>query len=209
MSGSRMKKMTHRLVCLALPMMLTACASIPASTSNVCSMFEERRSWFRAAERTEERWNVPISVSMAFIQQESSYQARARPERSRLLWVIPWRRPSSAFGYAQALDSTWEEYTQEVGGFMPRRSNFADAIDFIGWYNNNSYRRNNIARDDARSLYLAYHEGNAGFARRSWEDKPELIALANRVQASASNYRQQLGQCRRELERSWWRRVLF
>ncbi|MDT8428613.1 MAG: hypothetical protein RQ757_07595 [Pseudomonadales bacterium] len=202
--------MSYRFGYLLVIAMLTACASSrPASTSNVCSMFEERRSWFKAAERTEQRWNVPIPVAMAFIQQESSYQARARPERNRLLWVIPWRRPSSAFGYAQALDSTWEEYVQEVGGFMPRRSSFADAIDFIGWYNSNSYRRNNIARDDARNLYLAYHEGNAGFARRSWEGNSTLLATANQVQANASRYQAQLGQCRQELERSWWRRVLF
>jgi hypothetical protein len=45
------------------------------------------------------------------------------------------------------------------------------AIDFIGWYNRQSYQRSNIALNDSYHLYLAYHEGHGGFNRRSFKGK--------------------------------------
>jgi len=189
---------------------LTSCiSSPPRNISNVCDMFEERRSWYKSAERTEERWGVPVPVSMAFINQESSYESRARPPRTRILWVIPWRRPSSAFGYAQALDSTWDDYRRDTGNNSARRSNFGDAVDFIGWYNANSNRRNNIPLHDAHNLYLAYHEGNTGFERRTYADKPWLLETAARVQSNADRFGVQYMQCEEDLGRSWLWRVFF
>ena len=186
---------------------LSACAGQPNNPNNVCHMFEDRRAWYKAAEQSERHWGVPVHVSMAFIYQESAYQARVRPDRTRLLWVVPWRRPSSAYGYAQALDATWAEYQRETGNRFARRSNFTDAIDFIGWYNRNSYRRNSIARDDAYNLYLAYHEGNAGYARRSYAGNETLLATANRVQQNADRYRAQFAQCEEALGRNWFQRL--
>jgi hypothetical protein len=193
----------------ALLISLTACLSTrPANPGNVCDMFEERRSWYRAAERTEERWGVPVPVTMAFINQESGFHARARPQRTRLLGFIPWTRPSTARGYAQALNTTWDEYRRETGNMLARRSNFGDAVDFVGWYNQHSYRRNQIQRDDARNLYLAYHEGHTGFNRGSYRDKAWLMPVAERVQQHANRYQQQYAVCRSELSKSWIRRVL-
>lgn len=204
------RAMNTRLALLLLSSLLVSCvASQPRDISNVCHMFEDRRTWYKAADRTEKRWGVPVHVSMAFIHQESSYRARIRPPRNRVLWVIPWTRPSSAFGYAQALDGTWDDYRRDTGNFFARRSSFSDAIDFIGWYNRNSYRRNGIARDDARNLYLAYHQGNTGFARRSYADKPQLLAIADRVQQNANRYQGQYQQCQSKLERNWFMRMLL
>jgi hypothetical protein len=184
---------------------LTACVSSrPANTANVCEMFEERRSWYRAAERTQERWGVPVPVTMAFIYQESAFNARARPARTRLLWVIPWTRPSTARGYAQALSSTWADYQQETGNRFARRQNFADAVDFIGWYNHHSVRRSNIPLTDARNLYLAYHEGHTGYNRGTYQNKGWLLEAAAAVERNAQRYAGQYEQCRGRLDRRWW-----
>jgi hypothetical protein len=191
-----------------LVLLLTACASPPRNTSNICSVFEDRRSWFNAAKDAEERWSVPIPVTMAFIQQESGFRGRARPQRTRiLLGLLPGPRPSNAFGYAQALESTWRDYERATGNEGAKRSDFADAVDFIGWYNNLSYRSNAIAQSDAYSLYLAYHEGNTGFARRSYDDKLWLLDIASKVQANTNLYERQLAGCERELNRSWYERL--
>jgi hypothetical protein len=195
---------TSLLVALFL---LTACASSPRNTGNICSVFEDRRNWFDAARRSEERWSVPIPVTMAFIQQESGFRSKARPPRMRILGFIPGPRPSNAFGYAQALESTWGDYEQATGNNSASRSDFADAVDFIGWYNNMSYRTNNIERGDAHSLYLAYHEGNTGFARRSFEGKQWLIDVASKVQANTNLYERQFAGCERDLNRNWIERL--
>jgi hypothetical protein len=199
----------RKLTLVSLLLLLSACASSPPqNTSNVCSMFEDRRSWYKAAQRSEKRWGVPIPVNMAVLYQESSFQARARPARKMYFGFIPGPRPSNAFGYAQALDGTWNDYRNSSGNWGARRSNFSDAVDFAGWYNNNSNRINGIRRDDAYNLYLAYHEGNGGFRNRSYEGKAWLLTAANNVQANASRYSDQLRTCERRLNRNWFMRLI-
>ncbi len=188
--------------------LLASCASTPPqNTTDVCSMFDERRNWYKAATRAEKRWDVPVHVSMAFIHQESSFQGRARPPRKKYLGFIPGPRPSTAFGYAQALDTTWNEYKQQAGRWNANRANFSDAVDFIGWYNSNSYRRNGIGRDDAYNLYLAYHEGHGGFSRGTYQNKGWLQDAARRVQSNSSQYQRQYQQCEARLGRNWFLRL--
>ncbi len=194
---------------LSLILFLASCASSPPQDiNNVCDMFEARRSWYKAAKRTEKRWGVPVYVTMAIIHQESKYRAKAKPPRKKFLWIFPGPRPSSAYGYAQALDSTWKDYRKKTGNWSAKRSNFGDAVDFIGWYNHNSYKRNGIKRDDAYSLYLAYHEGNGGFAKKTYRKKPWLIQVSKKVQANSARYKKQFATCKKKLGRSWLRRLL-
>ena len=163
--------------------LLSACVSTPPrNIADVCDIFEDRRSWYRAAVEAEKRWDIPVAVNMAFIYQESSFRARAKPERSRILWIFPGPRPSSAYGYAQALDSTWAEYEHNSGNRRASRSNFGDAIDLVGWYNANSRRISSIGASDARNLYFAYHEGNGGYQSGTFREKQWLIDAANNVQ---------------------------
>jgi len=194
---------------LMTAVLLASCtAAQPRNTANVCSIFDDRRSWYKSAKSSSERWGIPIAVNMAFIYQESSFRARAKPERTRFLWVLPGPRPSSAYGYAQALDSTWDEYENRSGNSRASRANFGDAIDFVAWYNANSRQLSHIAPDDARSLYLAYHEGNGGYQRGSYREKRWLLDAAAAVQANADRFATQLGSCQRELDKNWFQRLL-
>lgn len=193
---------------LSIALLAGCVASQPRNAGNVCAIFEERRSWYKAAKASSQRWNIPISVNMAMIYQESSFRARAKPERNRILWIIPGPRPSSAFGYAQALDSTWADYETQSGNNRASRSDFKDAVDFVAWYNAFSRRASNISSNDARSLYLAYHEGNAGFQRGTHSDKRWLLDAAANVQANANRFASQLDSCRSDLEKNWFQRLL-
>ncbi len=183
-------------------------ASQPANTANVCEIFEDRRSWYRAAIKAEQRWGIPTPVNMAFIYQESGFRARAKPARSKLLWVLPGPRLSSAYGYAQAVDSTWNDYMLQSGNWDARRDRFADAIDFVGWYNAMSHRINRIHPQDAENLYFAYHEGNSGFARGSFENKPWLLDTGSRVQANAERFDEQFSRCQDDLDKNWFFRLI-
>lgn len=189
--------------------LLAACASSPpASVADICNIFEDRRAWYNAARRAEQRWGIPISVNMAFIYQESSFESRAKPARNKFLWIFPGRRPSSAFGYAQALDETWQEYEQKSGNSRASRANFSDAIDFVAWYNANSARSSNISNDNAMHLYYAYHEGNGGYRRATYRNKQWLVDAAGRVQSNSSRFAAQLDGCRRELDKNWFQRLI-
>jgi len=198
-----------RKACWWALVVLSACSSaLPANPGDVCSIFAERSSWYRAAIAAEERWQTPIALNMAIMFQESSFRSRARPERERFLWVFPGARPSSAFGYAQALESTWQEYRQQSGNGSASRSDFADAVDFIAWYNAKSRRISGIETTDARAFYYAYHEGNAGFQRGSHLRKRWLIQAADQVQQNSEKFGRQLDLCRSELGKSRFEKLL-
>lgn len=202
------KILSQLLTVTAFGAVLSSCASAPPrSVSDICSIFEERRGWYTAARDAEERWRVPIAVNMAIMYQESGFRSRAKPDRTRILWFIPGPRPSTAFGYAQALDTTWQEYEARSGNRRASRSSFDDAIDFVAWYNANSVRASRIAANDARNLYFAYHEGNGGYQRGTHRNKAWLLETADRVQANSTRFAVQLDSCRRDLDKNWFQRL--
>ncbi|WP_209427796.1 lytic transglycosylase [Pararhodobacter sp. SW119] len=171
--------------------------SAPRNLEDACALANERPRYFSAMQRTERRWGVPVPVQMAIIHAESRFIGNARTPVQWTLGVIPMGRQSSAFGYSQALDRTWEEYQAETRNRRARRDDINDATDFVGWYANKTRERNGIPLTDARNQYLAYHEGHAGFARASYNAKPWLLGVAQRVEVRAAMYDTQLRLCRR------------
>ncbi len=185
-----------RSIAIVLIMGLVGCQTYPPSDiNNLCVIFKEKRAWYKQAKAVEKRRGTPIPVMMAFIHQESSFKANARPGRIEILGVKLWRK-SSSYGYSQAKDGTWDWYRDKANKPLARRNNFADALDFIGWYNSVSKRSAGTALTDAYNLYLAYHEGHGGFKRKNHNKKKWLLAVAKKVENRSKIYTQQLGSCK-------------
>lgn len=176
----------------------------PSNTEDLCKIFKERPHWYRAAVAAEKRWKMPTPVMMAVMHKESSYVSNARPPRDRLLGIVPWRRSSSAYGFAQATDEAWSDYLRETRNRFADRDDFADAIDFVGWYLHRSHRHLNIAPDDARALYLTYYAGMGGYRRGTWRNNDWLKDAAVRVGKRSARYRHQLERCRGLDRRRGW-----
>lgn len=170
--------------------------SAPRQLDNACAIIRERPQYLRALTATERRWGIPVHVQMAAIYQESKFIGNARTPHTFALGVIPMGRQSTAYGYSQALNSTWEEYQDSAGGRRSRRDDFRDATDFMGWYMDESSRKLGISKDDAEAQYLAYHEGRTGYANQSYLGKPWLVEVAAKVGDRAELYRAQLESCR-------------
>jgi hypothetical protein len=190
---------------LTLSVVATSCAPTrPENVEDICAIFEEKSSWYKAAKKSEKRWGTPTHVQMAIIYQESSFNFDARPQRTKLLGFIPWTRPSDAYGYAQALDSTWDWYRKDAGRRSADRDDFDDAIDFVGWYTNKSNEVVGISKWDPYNQYLAYHEGQGGWKKGTYKRKGWLKDTAKRVDYRAKEWGAQLKRCEDDLDTGWW-----
>jgi len=168
----------------------------PRELDNACSIVRERPQYMKAFRRAERRYGVPPEVLMAMIHQESKFIGNARTPHRYALGVIPMGRQSSAYGYSQALDGTWEEYQKETGNRRAKRDDIDDAVDFMGWYMTKTRDRLSIPMTDARNQYLAYHDGHTGYARGTYREKAWLMTVAQRVETRAVTYGVQLATCR-------------
>lgn len=202
-------KRTLAMIVAALALAVVGCSATkpPGRPDDACAIFREKKGWYEEALEARERWGVPIAIQLAFIRQESSFDGDAKPPRRWYLGFIPGPRPSSAQGYAQALESTWKEYRKATGESGADRDEFGDAVDFIGWYNSRSAKMCDIAKHDAYRLYLAYHEGPVGYRRGTYRRKTWLLGTAQRVAGRAAKYGSQLSRCEAELKpksRGWF-----
>ena len=176
---------------------ISACSSIPKNTANSCSIFNERYLWYKHAKKTEKKWGTPIYLQLAIIKMESSFDWLAKPPRQKLFKIVPYKRPSSSFGYSQAVKGTWKQYKEETGNKYATRARFKDSVDFIGWYTSKTEKILKVSKYDAFKQYIAYHEGWGNY--KNFKNNKKVINLANRVEKQSNIYKKQLSDCKNSL----------
>ena len=201
---TRLRTGSLLLVLFSIVMNVSCTTAPPVNVEDICKIFDEKRSWYKAAKKSEQRWGTPKHIQLSIIHQESSFKFNARPPRTKLFGFIPWKRPSNAYGYAQALDSTWEWYKNDSGRRFADRDNFDDAIDFVGWYTNMSNESVGISKWDPYNQYLAYHEGHTGWRRKTYQQKDWLKKAARQVDYRSKEWNVQLQHCEDDLDEDWW-----
>ncbi|WP_235937531.1 lysozyme-like domain containing protein [Marinobacter caseinilyticus] len=200
---ARIKRSTTPVLFLALMTWLVGGFVIMAPTpprdqDNICEIFREQPNWYDHAVNSQQLWGTPVATQMAFVHYESSFRSHIRPPRTRLFGFIPWRRPSTAYGYAQAQDPAWSDYMDDAGSAFATRDQMKHALDFIGWYNRKTHDQLGISFQNPRHLYYAYHEGRTGYRRKTFEHKPGLKKVADRVASRSLSYHSQLASCEQE-----------
>jgi len=130
---------------------------------DACKMMQTRSSWHSSATAASQKWQIPIPSMLAIIRQESRFKATAAARRS------------SAYGFAQALDGTWNAYRRATKSPAADRSSFADSVDFIAWYMTETRKRIGLPPEDVASHYIAYHEGHGGYQSTRWQEKQQII----------------------------------
>tara|TARA_B100000945_G_scaffold113758_1_gene90123 strand:+ start:1752 stop:2351 length:600 start_codon:yes stop_codon:yes gene_type:complete len=189
----------NKIFLLLFFLIIISCSSIPKNTQNSCEIFEERYLWYKHARGSYEKWGVPIYIQLAFIKKESDFNWLAKPPRRKLFKVIPFKRPSSSFGYSQAVEGTWRQFKTETNNPLATRARFKDSVDFIGWYVNKTTKILKIPKNDAYRQYLAYYKGWGDYKNYS-KDKKAII-YAKSVKDIANKYRKQLILCKKNLEK--------
>ena len=187
----------NKLLIIFLFFLLYACSSVPKNTSDGCLIFSERYLWYKYAKKTEKKWGTPIYIQLAIIKMESDFDWLAKPNRKKIFKVIPYKRPSSSFGYSQAVKGTWAQYKKETKNKFATRARFKDSVDFIGWYTNKTEKILKISKNDAFKQYIAYHEGWGNY--KHYKKKQKIILLAKKVENQSKKYKNQLKKCSKSL----------
>jgi len=191
--------LNNKLLLLLLFFLISSCSSIPKNTADGCSIFSEKYLWYKHAKKTEQKWGTPIYIQLAIIKMESDFDWLAKPERQKIFKVIPYKRPSSSFGYSQAVKGTWKQYKEETNNKLATRTRFKDSVDFIGWYTSKTEKILKISKKDAFRQYIAYHEGWGNY--KNYKKNQKIILLAKKVEKQSEKYKNQLLKCRDSLNR--------
>ena len=189
-----------KIILICILFLVSACSSIPQNTSNSCRIFDERYLWYKYTKKVEQKWGTPIYIQLAIIKMESNFDWLAKPARKKIFKVVPFKRPSSSFGYSQAVKGTWAQYKQETGNNLATRARFKDSVDFIGWYTNKTESILKISKNDAFKQYIAYHEGWGNF--KYYKKNKKVIGLANKVKKQSEIYKKQLINCKNSLNKN-------
>ena len=149
---------------------------------DICAILGAHEQWVGDTLRASRRWQVQPALLLAIIYHESRFNSEARNPKS------------SSYSYSQAIDNTWKRYLSSTrASSLARRDNFRDAIDFVGWYV--ATIRNSLGLRTPEAIYLAYHEGEQGFRRKTYLRKFWLWGVADEVAATTLLFQKQWHSC--------------
>ena len=181
---------------------LTSCSSVPKYPQNACKIFGENYLWYKHSKKSSETYGAPIHIILAFVKKESGFNRWAKPKRTKLFKVIPYKRPSSSFGYSQAVNKTWEQYKNETNNPVALRTRFKDSVMFIGWYINKTHKINKIPLNDPYRQYLNYYLGWGDYEKKVYKTNKKAIIFAKSVEKQSRIYKSQLRECEKSLDKT-------
>ncbi len=195
------KILKNNLIYSIIFFFLVSCSSVPKYPANACKIFGEKYFWYKHAKKSSETYNVPIHIILAFINKESGFNRWAKPKRTRLFKIVPYKRPSSSFGYSQAINKTWELYKTETINSLAIRTRFKDSVMFIGWYISKTNKINKIPLNDSYRQYLNYYLGWGNYAKKVYKTDRKAIIFAKNVEKQSNIYKGQLNECKKSLDK--------
>ena len=197
------KKILNRnLIYFIIFFFIVSCSSVPKNPSNACKLFGERYLWYKHVKKSSEKYGAPIHIILAFVNKESGFNRWAKPKRTKLFKIIPYKRPSTSFGYSQAVNKTWELYKTETDSPLALRGRFKDSVMFIGWYISKTHKINKVPLDDPYRQYLNYYLGWGNYAKKKYKTDKNSIIFAKKVEKQSKIYKNQLNECKKSLDRN-------
>ena len=198
------KKILNRnLIFFIIFFFIASCSSVPKYPQNACKIFGEKYFYLKYSRAASKKWGVPISSILAVINQESGFRRFAKPKRTKLFKIIPYRRPSSSLGYSQAVVKTFSLYKKENNKPLALRISFRNSSDFIGWYFWKTNKINKVSLNDTRNMYLNYYLGWTAYKNKAYQKNKKAIIFAKSVEKQAKIYKSQLRECKSILNKSY------
>ena len=196
------KILKNNLIYIFILLFLASCSSIPKHPANACKIFSEKYLWYKHIKQSSETYGAPVHIILAFVNKESGFNRWAKPKRTKLFKVIPYKRPSSSFGYSQAVNKTWELYKTETNSPLALRTRFKDSVMFIGWYMQKTNKINKIPLSDPYRQYLNYYLGWGSYKNEAYKTDKKAVIFAKSVEKKSKIYKNQLQGCQKALNRN-------
>ena len=196
------KILNKKLIYFIIFFFIVSCSSVPRHPLNACKIFDERYLWYKHIKKSSETYDVPAYIILAFVNKESGFNRWAKPKRTKLFKVIPYKRPSSSFGYSQAVKKTWELYKTETDNPLALRTRFKDSVMFIGWYINKTNKINKIPLNDPYRQYLNYYLGWGNYSNKVYKTDKKSVIFAKNVEKQSEIYKSQLRECQKILDKN-------
>ena len=193
--------LNKNLIFIVIFLFVQSCSSVPKYPQNACKIFGQNYLWYKSIKKSSDSYGAPIYIILAFVNKESGFNRWAKPKRTKLFKVVPYKRPSSSFGYSQAVKKTWELFKIETKNPLALRSRFKDSVMFIGWYMNKTKKINKIPLNDSYRQYLNYYLGWGNYAKKTYNTDKKAIIFAKSVEKQSKIYKNQLRECQKSLER--------
>ena len=197
------KILNKNLIFLIIFFLIASCSSVPKYPQNACKIFGEKYFYLKYTRAASKKWGVPISSILAVINKESGFRRFAKPKRTKLFNIIPYRRPSSSLGFSQAIVKTFDLYKKENNKPLALRISFRYSSDFIGWYFWKTNKINKVSLNDTRNMYLNYYLGWQAYKNKAYQTDKKAIIFAKSVEKQAKIYKSQLQECKSVLNKSY------
>ena len=197
------KILKSSLLYLFILFFFVSCSTIPKYPQNACKIFNQNYLWYKSIKKSSESYGVPIYIILAFVNKESGFNRWAKPKRTKLFKIIPYKRPSSSFGYSQAIKRTWELYKKETNNPLALRYRFKDSVMFIGWYIKKTNKINKIPLTDSYRQYLNYYLGWGSYAKKNYKTDKNAILFAKKVEQLSAIYKNQLKECQKNFNNKY------
>ena len=195
------KILKNNLIYFVIFFFVVSCSSVPKYPNNACKIFGKKYLWYKHIKKSSRVYGAPVHIILAFVNKESGFNRWAKPKRTKLFKVVPYKRPSSSLGYSQAVKKTWELYKTETDNPLALRTRFKDSVMFIGWYISKTNKINKIPLNDSYRQYLNYYLGWGNYAKETYKKDKKAIILAKNVEKKSKIYRNQLKECQKSLDR--------
>ena len=194
--------LNRKLIYFIIFFFIVSCSSVPKYPQNACKIFGQKYLWYKSAKKSAQTYGAPIHIILAIVNKESGFNRFAKPPRKKLFKIIPYKRPSSSFGYSQAVKDSWILFKNETKNPLALRTRFKDSVMFIGWYIRKTNKINKIPVNDAYRQYLNYYLGWGNYAKQVYKKDKNAIIYAKKVEKQSRIYKSQLKECQKRLDKN-------
>lgn len=149
----------------------------------ICEELDDTDDWVEPAMLAQKKYGTPLALSLALLE-------------------LPLSELDKKHVRPRAAD--WDEYRIRSERWDASPNSPEDAIDFIGWFTQQTVKRNKIGWQNVKEHYLALRLGHGGLQRFDQALYADLALQAKGVELRAKRWSGELNSCQEQWQGESW-----